>query len=174
MTKKKTEPVSRNTQSVVRYTGTVLAPHEHLHLETRIEGPSITEKHQAEDQDIHTILKRFGVTGGPHLTLDPREPFYGDFSEAGDLQRQFERVTEAFEAFHELPAELRARFENDPVMLLEFMEDPANIAEGVQIGLYDESALRRAPTPEEAPIAPAADPVEPTRDAPPQGTPPTE
>jgi hypothetical protein len=36
-----------------------------------------------------------------------------------------------------LPADVRARFENDPANLLDFMVNPANNAECIKLGLID-------------------------------------
>ena len=61
---------------------------------------------------------------------------YGDFTDAGDFQTQMENVTDAIMRFQELPGNIREHFDHDPVRLMEFLEDPAKVAEGVEIGLY--------------------------------------
>lgn len=167
------KPVSSKTKLVTRKQLEVFPKGTYVHVQTVNDLPSVTQTHQAEATDIHHILESFGVTGGPGLQLNPRQPFYGDFSEAGDLQTQFERVSEAFEAFAELPAKIRARFDNDPVMLVQFLEDPANIPEGVEIGLYAESALQGHPTPPPPSNAAEAEPQTPEAQQPAPTPPPS-
>ena len=117
---------------------------QYVHVELAESGPSMTAKHQAYDTDINTIMLNYAKVGFDQAYVDPRRPFHGDFSEAADLHTQMERVTDAVEAFSQLHPRIRHRFNNDPVMLLQFLEDPANHAEGVSLGLY--SPREEAPT----------------------------
>lgn len=86
-----------------------------------------------EEADINTIVNRFMKTGVlPQAVNLPR---YGDFSEAMDYHSALNLIMQADDAFMELPAELRARFENDPGQLLEFLQDEANRPEAEKLGL---------------------------------------
>lgn len=93
----------------------------------------------APDADINVLVKRMGIVDGSVLPgyqgiNDPR--YYGDFSEAPtSLKEALTRSQEALDRFSELPAAVRARFYNDPVELVDWINDPANFAEAVKIGL---------------------------------------
>lgn len=90
----------------------------------RCEDPSLAVQSQAEEADINVIVKRFGVTG--MLPESVRIPQYGDFTGPSDFQSSMEYVAAAQSAFMELPAALRAEFNNDPGEFLAYAEDPAN------------------------------------------------
>lgn len=104
----------------------------------------------AAEVNINNILKR--IKAGQLPPELNGQPFYGDVSEIGDLASCFEKIQAANELFMSYPAELRERFDNDPVKMVEFLEDPGNLKEAVELGL----ALRR-PVPE-PPAPPAGSP----------------
>lgn len=87
----------------------------------------------AEESDINTIVKRFGLTG--QLPTDVRAPVYGDFSEAMDFRECMAAVVAAQEAFDAMPADVRWRFGNSPAAFADFCVDPANGPELVKLGL---------------------------------------
>lgn len=94
-----------------------------------------TQQHFAEECDINTIVKRFGLTG--ELPEVVRVPVSGDFTDVVDFQTAMEAVRRAQEGFMELPGELRYRFGNDPQKLMEFMEDGRNLEEARKLGLVN-------------------------------------
>lgn len=96
--------------------------------------PSLTQQSFAEDADINTIVERFGLTGQLPEALPPQ---YGDFSGVVDFQTAMNAVRVAGEGFMTLPAQLRARFENDPSRLISFLEDPGNRDEAISLGLVN-------------------------------------
>lgn len=105
----------------------------------------LTIQHFRDECDINTIVKRFGLTG--ELPQNLSMPTYGDFRGISDYQTALNLVMEANRNFMTLPAELRARFENDPQQLLAFLDDEKNRAEAIELGLV------KAPPP--APPPPA-------------------
>lgn len=94
---------------------------------------SLTLQSHAEDADINNIVRRFGVTGEVPITT--RMPTYMDASEGWDFRRALETVMQAEEAFMQVPAEVRARFRNDPAAFADFVENPANLDELRKLGL---------------------------------------
>lgn len=94
-----------------------------------------TQQEFAEETDINEIVRRFGLTG--QLPDSPRLPQYGDFTDVTDFSSAMLAVRKAEEGFMELPAELRARFANDPQRLMEFLADEANRDEAVKLGLVN-------------------------------------
>jgi len=109
--------------------------------------PSLTQQSQAEEADINTIVRRFGLTG--HMPQSVRAPTWGDFDGVWDYRTALEAISEANNAFMEYPAAVRARFENDPAQFVDFCSDPANLGEMASLGL----AIPRQ-TSSQAPTAP--------------------
>ncbi|AXH77600.1 MAG: internal scaffolding protein [Microviridae sp.] len=93
----------------------------------------LTQQQFKEESDINTIVKRFGLTG--ELPVNERMPISGDFTGVTDFQSALNAVTQAQQAFNDLPAELRYRFNNDPGRLLSFLDDVQNIEEAVKLGI---------------------------------------
>ena len=99
------------------------------------EDESLAQQHQRDECDINYILKQFNVTGV--LPQSPVSPKYGDFTGIGDYQTALNRVIAADDEFMTLPAQLRARFENDPENLINFLNDENNRDEAIQLGLVE-------------------------------------
>lgn len=106
--------------------------------------PTRAQQQFAEECDINTIVRRFGVTG--ELPQTTRIPLNGDFAEVFDYQSALHKLMQAEEAFMELSSDVRKRFDNDPGKLVEFVSDPANADEVKRLG------LGRPETPPPAPI----------------------
>ncbi|AXH74201.1 MAG: internal scaffolding protein [Microviridae sp.] len=91
-------------------------------------------------------MARYQRTG--MLPMAKQTPFWADVSMAPtDLIEAQQALKDSEKAFFALPSQLRAMFENSPVALLQWLDDPANKAEAVKWGLL--------PAPEEAPKAPS-------------------
>ncbi|WNK12614.1 MAG: internal scaffolding protein [Microvirus sp.] len=97
------------------------------------QDPSLAVQDQREEVDINTIVRRFGLTG--QLPDAVQAPQYADFDAVIDYHSAMNAVRSAEERFMMLPADIRARFENDPQQLLEFCEDGKNLEEARKIGL---------------------------------------
>lgn len=102
---------------------------------TYCEDESLAQQQFAEEADINVLVKRFGLDKGalPVAPLDPS--FYGDFSDVPDLRTALERVREAENRFMDLPAALRAKFDNSAAKLWHWVNDPINSDEAVRLGL---------------------------------------
>lgn len=99
-----------------------------------------TQQEFAEEADINTIVRRFGLTG--ELPENVRIPQSGDFTGVTDYHSALNLIREADEGFMELPAELRARFEHDPGRLMAFLEDASNKDEAIKLGLVNKPPER--------------------------------
>lgn len=125
-----------------------------VYVNTGVETP--TKQSFKMQCDINHIMDKY-VRTGIITHLNPVAPQFLD-AEVGSFQEAIELVSGAREMFLELPATLRARFGNDPGSLLEFLHDPANRSEAIQLGLIDgDLGDERPGSPEEAPEA-AQDP----------------
>lgn len=94
---------------------------------------SLAVQSMAEETDINTIVKRFGLTG--QLPSDVRVPTFGDFTEVTDFQTAMNAVLDAEKSFMAMPAEVRKRFGNDPQEFVMFCSDEKNVDEMRKLGL---------------------------------------
>ena len=120
--------------------------------------PSRTQQNFKDECDINVIMERFGKTG--QVSGNLRVPSYDDFTGVSDFQSAMNAVREASENFMELPAKVRARFDNDPQLFLEFVASEDNRQEAVDLGLI-----------KPAPAAPEPALVRVVQDANPAGAP---
>jgi phage internal scaffolding protein len=102
------------------------------------EEPSLAQQHFKDECDINNILRQFNITG--LLPESPLSPRYGDFSGISDYHTALNRVIAAQDEFEALPAQIRARFDNDPSKLIEFLENSENRPEAESLGLVDKAA----------------------------------
>ena len=123
----------------------------------RCEDASLTQQHQKDQADINYIIEQFNVTG--ILPTGPVSPQYGDFSGISDYQSALNAVIDAQDEFMSLPANLRARFENDPSNLINFLSNEENRQEAIELGLIEpiQQADIAAPNEDKTPLQGAAD-----------------
>ncbi|AXH76052.1 MAG: internal scaffolding protein [Microviridae sp.] len=100
--------------------------------------PSLTKQSFVEESDINTIVKRFGLTG--ELPKNVRQPEYGDFSQVVDFHTAMTAIRHSQEAFYSMPANVRARFHNDPGEFVDFCLDDNNRQEAEKLGLVQKPA----------------------------------
>lgn len=106
------------------------------------DSPSMAKQSFQDECDINQILKRWRKSG--ELThLATVQPTYGDFTNATDYLTATLAVQQAQADFDSLSARIRARMQNDPGVLLDFIADPANEAEAIELGLLPKPASAR-------------------------------
>jgi len=103
----------------------------------RCEDATRTQQHFKDETDINNILRQFNITG--QLPSKAITPQYGDFTGIGDYHGALNAVIAAENEFMTLPATLRARFDNDPQELIEFLNNPENKEEAVKLGLLNKT-----------------------------------
>ena len=101
--------------------------------------PSLTKQSFRDECDIN-ILRQFNVTG--QLPTGSVQPQYGDFSGITDYQSALNAVMAAQDSFLALPAKVRAKFDNDPALFVEFASDEANKDEMKALGLLREETAQ--------------------------------
>lgn len=111
----------------------------------RCEDESLAQQHAKDETDINTIVRRFGLTG--ELPNGVRAPQYGDFTDAVDYHTAMNAVTTANAAFMQMPADIRARFNNDPGAFVDFCSDENNRDEAKKLGLIVGSPVELTPNP---------------------------
>lgn len=108
--------------------------------------PTKTQQQFKDECDINNIMKKYSSTGEfTHLTS--KQGIYADFSQITDYRDMVETVQYAKDAFASLPADVRARFGNDPAQLLNFVQDDKNYDEGVKLGLVQPKTPQPIKTP---------------------------
>jgi len=97
-------------------------------------GPGLTKQSFGNEVDINKIIAGFEKTGMVNH-LNSKEPFYGDVSEIVDYQTCLEIVKKSEELFNGMDAKVRARFNNNPAEMVEFLNDPSNLKEAMDLGM---------------------------------------
>ena len=116
---------------------------------------TMTKQSHSEECDINCIMSRYSRTG----LLDHVRETPGDFCdvESLDYHTACNIVADANSAFAQLPAALRAKFHHRPENYLDFVQDPKNIPEMVELGMLipqKSTEIPASPVPPGAPIVP--------------------
>jgi len=101
---------------------------------THNQEESMTQQSDAADCDINVIIKKYG---GIHLPSVQIAPMQGDFTEAPDFRGMQEKLRAANDAFAELPAHIRKRFNNEAAEFVEFATNKDNLEELRKMGLAE-------------------------------------
>jgi len=94
-----------------------------------------------DECDINTIVEKFGL--GYELPENIRLPQYGDFTNITDFHTAMNATARAREAFEQLPAEIRSKFNNDPGAYIDFCLNPENREDLKKMGLLSQEAIER-------------------------------
>jgi len=111
-----------------------------------------------EDADINVMIRRFGIAA----LAKPQEAGYYDFTNAPrDYMEALNAINEADRRFAQVPAEIRARHENNPAKFAKWLLDEANAEEARKLGLLKPKPdapkpieVRVIPEPPVTPIVP--------------------
>lgn len=94
-----------------------------------------TEQQYKDTCDVNKIIQKYDKHG--LIThVSSIEAKYGDMTGA-DYKTAMDLVVNMRTMFNELPSEIRKRFDNSPEKYLNFMEDPANRKEAIDLGLIN-------------------------------------
>lgn len=99
------------------------------------EGASMTEQSHKKRVNINTIIAKYRKTG--FLEGRVENPSYGDFTGTVDFHEANNRILSARKEFQKIPSDIRKRFHNDVGELLEFLNNPENRQEAIEIGLLN-------------------------------------
>lgn len=86
-----------------------------------------------QESNINTIVRKFGLTG--ELPGQVAMPKSGEFHDIPDFHSAMNLIRKTTEEFLKVPADIRARFGNDPQAFMSFVEDDANYEEARRMGL---------------------------------------
>lgn len=98
---------------------------------------SLAQQHFEAECNINNIIARYESTGvlGDPFNPGTAQPMYGDFSSVEDFHTAQTIIAHSMEAFNALPAHVRIRFNNDPALMLSFLEEEENRDEAIKLGL---------------------------------------
>lgn len=96
----------------------------------------ITQQSSKDDADINVIVSR--IKRGADVPGGDVVPRYGDITQVPtDLREALNQFAFAQNLFMSLDPKIRFRFQNDPVQMLDFLADPMNKPEAIELGLVD-------------------------------------
>lgn len=105
----------------------VLRNHERVRVPTKFKGKTMTEQHHEKSCNINNILARYQNTGLIDHVRE-YEGTYGDVTGA-DFKEAQDLITNEKSVFMELPAAVRAKFDNDPANYLDLVMTDEGIQE---------------------------------------------
>lgn len=94
--------------------------------------PSMTHQEFKDECDINNIMKRYNYNQLPDIAET-----VGQFSQIVDYQEMLNATIHAREAFMQLPAQIRQRFNDSPQAIIEFLDDENNRDEAIKLGLVN-------------------------------------
>jgi len=113
-------------------------------VQTPVGTRTKTEQQHENECNINTIMRKMHAQGIiPHYETGGN---FGDFTSIDDFQTAQNRIIAANNDFMALPAELRAKFDNDPGQLLQFLENPDNREACQEMGLLAPPGHLQEPT----------------------------
>lgn len=124
-----------------------------MRFQKNFEGESRTLQSFADDTDINKIVGKYR-RGGFNIDVNLHRAVYGDFSNVPDYMAAKNSILAAQATFDALPARVRARVNNDPQQLIDFVADSANDEELLELGLVN-PILEKDEVPPELLKAPA-------------------
>lgn len=111
------------------------------------EKPSRTKQSFSDECNINSIMNRY-ATCGVIDHVNTAQPLSGDFTIApADYQEAMNIMIEAEDRFAALPSDIRKRFDNKPLNLLEFIQNPDNYEEGVKLGIFNPKVVETSEVP---------------------------
>lgn len=123
-------------------------------VQTFNEDPSLTDQSVSAETDINNIMSQYkktklwpGMPGRGIYTGD-QEPPIRDLTEAMIM------VQDARENFMQLPSEIRLLFKNDPIAMYDWLKNPENDAQAIELGLKPSPVVKQP-----GGSAPQGDPV---------------
>lgn len=148
--------VSMDTPLLFR---TPFSPRYRVSIEFQGEGQ--TKQSFKDECDVNRIVARFQATGElPNVNALP--PQYLDVT-AMDFQEHQNYIAGAMSMFHDLPARIRDRFQNDAGEFLDFCSQEKNRPELAEMGLLRADLPPVVPLSAITPAEPASGPINPPK-----------
>lgn len=99
--------------------------------------PLLTEQAHAKSADINEIVRRHGINtfDRQYVQMLQSGEFRFDDVSGNDFHEASVIIAKANQSFGQLPSELRAKFDNDPSQFLDFVQNPDNSEQLIELGL---------------------------------------
>lgn len=121
--------------------------------------PSMTKQSFVAECDINNIVRDFTQHGMvTHINERAQQGAFVDLPDGLDFQAAIEIARAGEAAFMQLPAQIRRRFDNDPSAFLDFLANPNNRDEAIELGLIDRPPPSTPPAPPPGPETPPTEP----------------
>lgn len=114
--------------------------------------PTKTQQHEAMNMDINAIMSRYNKT--KMAPISKCNPLYGDFTNVNSYHEALNKVINIQNEFMALPGHIKRRFSQNPEKLMQFLDDPENIHEAIELGLVERPENYRPPEKKKEPIDP--------------------
>lgn len=106
--------------------------------------PSLTSKEFGDSVNIDKLVKKYGAGRLASATSAPQT--FTDLSGITDLADALDKSVRARDLFNSLPSDVREYFNNDPVALLQNLNNPDIQDDLVKLGLKDPKPRDQAPS----------------------------
>lgn len=100
---------------------------------TTFTEPTLAQQSFKDEVNVNTIMRKFVMSGELPNVIRPVMP--EEFEEVFDFQSAMNKIRRAQEEFMKLPSGVRARFQNNPQVFTQFLQNPENQAEATKMGL---------------------------------------
>jgi len=97
-------------------------------------GESVTKQSFQRECDVNVIVSKY-LMHGIQPQLSNRVGTFADVSDVGSYQEALNLVNESKLLFDALPSVIRKRFNDNPAVLLDFVDNPSNRDECIKLGL---------------------------------------
>lgn len=116
-------------------------------VQTQITGETRTQQQFQDQTDINKIMEQYVKTGTLTHIRNATEGVYADLSNLPSYEEAMRTIIAADDAFKDIPAPVRQRFGNDPQQLMDFLNEPKNHDEAIELGL-----MTKQPAPKPDPV----------------------
>ena len=96
--------------------------------------PSLTANYEASHCDVNQLVENAKATGVLNH-VSPKELVYSAFDQNASYHDALNSVIATQEAFMSHPAAIRSKFDNDPGKMVEYLSNPDNLDEAIDLGL---------------------------------------
>lgn len=128
--------------------------------------PLLTEQAHAAEVNINNIVKRHGIDLIQKTSVLMSADYQFDDLPGNDFQEAMLILKKGQDTFDSLPSELRKKFDNNPAMFMDFVQNPDNLPEMRELGLAQR--LPETPAPVEVVVTNPETPVVTNPETPPE------
>lgn len=108
------------------------------------EDPSLTQQEFTDECDINNVILRFSSTGQLPPRQNARVAEYLDVSDVTDLHAALEAARAGNEFFDSLPAQVREAVGNDPMRLLDALDEASRLRASTEADVSKPAATAEA------------------------------